>query len=53
MENESRAGAVKLSDITDKQVTVNIMTGRSGSFTLVYKTDDQVIAALDVNINSL
>jgi hypothetical protein len=53
VENESRAGAVKLSDITDKQVTVNIMTGRSGSFTLVYKADDQVIAALDVNINSL
>lgn len=53
VENESRSKIVDLCDITDNTVTVNVTTGRSGSFTLVYKADDQVIAALDITIGTL
>lgn len=53
IENESKSGIVKIIDLDNDKVTVNIITGRSGSFTLVYKTDNQVIAALDITIGSL
>jgi hypothetical protein len=53
IENESRSKMVDLADITETKVAVNIVTGRSGSFTLVYKTDGQVIAALDITIGTL
>lgn len=53
IENESRSKMVDLADITETKVAVNIVTGRSGSFTLVYKADGQVIAALDITIGTL
>lgn len=53
IENESRSGIVDLADISDNKVSVNVVTGRSGSFTLAYKVDGQVIAALDITISSL
>lgn len=53
IENESRQNIVDLADISDNKVAVNITTGRSGSFTLVYKVDGQVIAALDITIGTL
>ena len=53
IENESRANIADLADISDTKVTVNIVTGRSGSFTLVYKTDEQIVASLDITIGTL
>jgi hypothetical protein len=53
VEDESRLGMIKLTDISDNKVTVNVLTGRSGSFTLAYKTEDQVIAALNITVESL
>ncbi len=53
VENLSRPKMVDLADITETSVTVNVLTGRSGSFTLVYRADDQVVAALDITIGSL
>jgi hypothetical protein len=53
VENESRSGIVKMTDIESNKVTLNIVTGRSGAFTLAYKVDGQVIASLDITIGSL
>lgn len=53
VENESRSKMISLTDKDSNKVTVNIVTGRSGSFTLVYKTNEQVVAALDIEIKSL
>lgn len=53
IENESRSKIVNLTDIGNNKVSVNITTGRSGSFTLVYKVDGQIIASLDVSIGTL
>ena len=53
IENESRSKMVNLIDIGNNKVSVNIITGRSGSFTLVYKVDSQIIAALDIDIGTL
>ena len=53
IENESRSKMVDLTDMDDNKVSVNIITGRSGSFTLVYKVDGQMVAALDINIGTL
>jgi hypothetical protein len=53
IENASRSRIADLADIGDKKVSVNITTGRSGTFTLVYKVEGQVIAALDITIGTL
>lgn len=53
VENESRSKMVNLTDIGENKVSVNIITGRSGSFTLVYKVDNQVVSALDIVIGTL
>ena len=53
IENESRTGMIDFADITDTKVTLNVVTGRSGSFTLVYKAENQIIAALNITISSL
>jgi hypothetical protein len=53
VENESRAGSVKLEVLDDNKVEVTILTGRSGKFTLVYKANDQLVAALDITIESI
>ena len=53
VENETRSNMIELIDIKDTKVSINIITGRSGSFTLVYKVDEKVIASLDVVIGTL
>lgn len=53
IENESRPGIVKLSDISKDKVTINVVTGRSGSFVLVYKTDNEIVSTLEITIGSL
>ena len=53
IENESRPKMVSMSGVSDKSIDLNIVTGRSGSFTLVYKVNGGVIAALDIDIKSL
>ena len=53
IENESREKMIKLSDLSSEKVTINIVTGRSGKFTLAYKADNHVVAALDIEIKSL
>ena len=52
--NESRSNLVKLKNISDKEVDLHIITGKSGKFTLVYESNEgKVIAALDIQIKSL
>ena len=52
--NESRPNLVKLKNISDKEVDLHIITGKSGKFTLVYESNEgKVIAALDIQIKSL
>ena len=53
IENESRPKMVSLTNVEETSVIINVLTGRSGSFTLVYKAGDQVVAALDIEIKSL
>lgn len=53
VENESRSKMIDLVNITSNSVTINVVTGRSGAFTLVYKVDGQVIAVLDITIGTL
>lgn len=53
VENESRSKMIDLVDVKDLSVTINVITGRSGNFTLVYKVNDKAVAALDININTL
>ena len=52
--NESRPNLVKLKNISNKEVDLHIITGKSGKFTLVYENNEgTVIAALDIQIESL
>ena len=51
--SESKSKIISLEDIKENSVTVNILTGRSGSFTLGYEVNGQIIASLDVEIKSL
>ena len=52
--NESRSNLVKLKNISDKEVDLHIITGKSGKFTLIYESNEgKVIAALDIQIKSL
>ncbi len=44
---------VKIVSSTDSSCIVNIMTGKSGSFTITYKKDGENDVALDVTIKSL
>lgn len=53
IESESRSKMIDLVDVKDLSVTINVITGRSGNFTLVYKVNDKAVAALDININTL
>ena len=53
IENESRPNIAKLIDIESYKTGINIVTGRSGEFTLVYKNNNQIIAALNITIGSL
>lgn len=53
IENESRSKMVILKDIDNNKVSVDVITGRSGSFSLVYKTEGQTVAALDITIGTL
>ena len=52
--NESRPNLVKLKNISDKEVDLHIITGKSGKFTLIYESNEgKSIAALDIQIKSL
>ena len=52
--NESRSNLVKLKNISDKEVDLHIITGKSGKFTLIYESNEgKAIAALDIQIKSL
>ena len=50
---ESRKNIVKIASQNQTSVTVQIVTGRSAKFTLVYKTANAVIATLEIDIDSL
>lgn len=51
--NESKLNIVKMKNITDNLVDIHILTGKSGNFTLNYIKDNEIIAALDIEIKSL
>lgn len=52
--NESRKNLTKIKEIKENGVTIHIITGKSGSFTLVYEDEaGAAIAALDIKISSL
>lgn len=52
--NESRPNIVKLKNISDNEIDLHIITGKSGKFTLVYESNEgKAIAALDIQIKSL
>lgn len=51
--NESKSNIVKMKNITDILVDIHILTGKSGSFTLNYIKNNEIIAALDIEIKSL
>lgn len=51
--NESRSNMIKLIDNTDVSVEIQIITGKSGSFTLLYKEDANIITELQITIQSL
>jgi hypothetical protein len=53
VEGESRQNAVKLIVKSDLSVDIQILTGKSGRFYLVYKIDDVVVADLGITIESL
>lgn len=53
IENESRKGMVKVVSSGFMSIEINIITGRSGSFSLVYRVDEEPIAALDITVLSL
>lgn len=54
LENMSRKGMAKLVDPDKKTVTVNILTGKSGNFELLYKTPQgAVVAVSKINVKSL
>lgn len=50
---ESRKNIVKIASQDQTSATVQIITGRSAKFTLVYKTVDAIIATLEIDIDSL
>ena len=51
--NESKANIIKVIESDKTQITVQILTGKTGSFTLEYFTKYETIATLDVTIASL
>ena len=52
--NESRSNLVKLKNQNEDQVEVHIITGKSGTFTLVYeKENGELFTTLDIQIKSL
>lgn len=51
--NESKANIIKVIESNKNQITVQILTGKTGSFTLEYFTKYETIATLDVTIASL
>ena len=51
--NESKANIIKVIESDKNQITVQILTGKTGSFTLEYFTKYETIATLDVTIASL
>lgn len=51
--NESKANIVKVIESNQDQITVQILTGKTGSFTLEYFTKYEIVATLDVTIASL
>lgn len=52
--NESRPNLVKLKNVSEQEVDLHIVTGKSGKFTLIYESNEgKVIDALDIQIKSL
>ena len=53
IQNESRKNMIKVISNDNGKIELSIITGKSGKFTLIYKTDEKIISSLDININSL
>jgi hypothetical protein len=53
IENASRSKMVKMFSLEDNKIQLSILTGKSGKFTLVYKTEKEIISSLDITIGSL
>ena len=51
--SESRKNIIKLKNISSTSITVQIVTGKSGSFTLGYKVNNEIVLTKDVEISSL
>lgn len=53
IQNESRKNMIKVISNDNQKIELSIITGKSGKFTLIYKTDEKIISSLDINIDSL
>ena len=53
IQNESRKNMIKVISNDNQKINLSIITGKSGKFTLIYKTDEKIISSLDINIDSL
>ena len=53
IKNESRKNIVKMNVINEKEVELQIVTGRSGNFTLVFEASGVEVSSLDIKIDSL
>lgn len=53
VKNMSRKNMVKILELTEGGVELSIVTGKSGTFTLVYEANGVEVAALDITVGSL
>lgn len=53
IKNTSRDNMIKIISNTDYTIDLEIITGRSGNFTLAYMDEDREISKLDISIESL
>lgn len=53
VKNESRKNMIKIMQSTVDKIELSIITGKSGTFTLVYEVDGSAVAALNITIGSL
>lgn len=51
--SESRKNMIKLQNISPYDVTIQIITGKSGSFTLAYEVNGEIVFNKDIVISSL
>lgn len=51
--NASRKNLIKIVNMSKESISINVITGKSGSFTLSYQENNVIIATLDITIGSL